>query len=127
MVLGTKSSPAPQFRCINFFTLSILYGPSLTSVRDYWKNHSFDYMAFDRQMMFLLFNTVSRLNTRKKFFFFLPYGFNQDLDLRPILFLHMWKNYLRKKPIHIKAKWTYAKRMKEEKQECIEGVMKPIP
>ena len=70
VVLGTKSSPAPQFRCINFFTLSILYGPSLTSVRDYWKNHSFDYMAFDRQMMFLLFNTVSRLNTRKIFFSF---------------------------------------------------------
>ena len=65
VVQGTKSSPAPQFRCINFLALSILYGPSLTSVHDYWKNHSFDYMAFVRQMMSLLFNTVSRLSTRK--------------------------------------------------------------
>ena len=65
VVQGTKSSPAPQFRGINFLALSILYGPSLTSVHDYWKNHSFDYMAFVRQMMSLLFNTVSRLSTRK--------------------------------------------------------------
>ena len=30
-----------------FFSLvlSLLYGPTLTSVPDYWKNHSFDYMA----------------------------------------------------------------------------------
>ena len=25
-----------------FFELSLLYGPTLTSIRDYWKNHSFD-------------------------------------------------------------------------------------
>ena len=25
------------------FLLSLLYGPTLTSVHDYWKNHSFDY------------------------------------------------------------------------------------
>ena len=25
-------------------TLSFLYGPTLTSIHDYWKNHSFDYM-----------------------------------------------------------------------------------
>ena len=25
-----------------FFVLSLLYGPALTSVHDYWKNHSFD-------------------------------------------------------------------------------------
>ena len=27
-----------------FFGIRLLYGPTLTSVRDYWKNHSFDYM-----------------------------------------------------------------------------------
>ena len=27
-----------------FFGIRLLYGPSLTSVRDYWKNHSFDFM-----------------------------------------------------------------------------------
>ena len=37
-----ESSPAPQFKSINFSTLSLLYGPTLTSIHDYWKNHSFD-------------------------------------------------------------------------------------
>ena len=37
-----KSSPAPQFKSINSSMLSLLYGPTLTSVHDYWKNHSFD-------------------------------------------------------------------------------------
>ena len=29
--------------------LSFLYGPTLTSIHDYWKNHSFDYMDLCRQ------------------------------------------------------------------------------
>ena len=39
-----ESSPAPQFESISSSVLSLLYGPILTSVHDYWKNHSFDYM-----------------------------------------------------------------------------------
>ena len=35
-------SPAPQFKSINSLVLSLLYGPTLTSLHDYWKNHSFD-------------------------------------------------------------------------------------
>ena len=31
-------------RSIKFWALSLLYGPNLTSIHDYWKNHSFDYM-----------------------------------------------------------------------------------
>ena len=27
-----------------FLALNLLYGPALTSIHDYWKNHSFDYM-----------------------------------------------------------------------------------
>ena len=38
-----ESSPAPQFENIDSLVLSLLYGPNLTSVHDYWKNHSFDY------------------------------------------------------------------------------------
>ena len=38
-----ESSPAPQFESINSSALSLLYGPTLTSVHDYWKNYSFDY------------------------------------------------------------------------------------
>ena len=34
---------APQFKSINSSALSLIYGPALTSVNDYWKNHSFDY------------------------------------------------------------------------------------
>ena len=35
-------SPTPQFRSMNSSALSFLYGPTLTSIHDYWKNHSFD-------------------------------------------------------------------------------------
>ena len=40
---GTQeSSPTPQFKSINSSALSFLYGPTLTSIHDNWKNHSFD-------------------------------------------------------------------------------------
>ena len=32
----------PQFESIDSSALSLLYGPALTSIRDYWKNHSSD-------------------------------------------------------------------------------------
>ena len=43
-VQGTlqESSPTPQFKSINSSVLSLLYGPTLTFIHDYWKNHSFD-------------------------------------------------------------------------------------
>ena len=34
-------SPIPQFKSINASMLSFLYSPTLTSIHDYWKNHSF--------------------------------------------------------------------------------------
>ena len=37
-----ESSPTPQFKSISSSGLSFLYSPTLTSIRDYWKNHSFD-------------------------------------------------------------------------------------
>ena len=44
VVQGTliKSFLIPQFKSINSLVLSLLYGPTLTSIHDYWKNHSFD-------------------------------------------------------------------------------------
>ena len=36
------SSPTPQFNSINSLALSFLYRPTLTSIRDYWKNHNLD-------------------------------------------------------------------------------------
>ena len=37
-----ESSPTPQFKSINSPLLSFLYSPTLTSIHDYWKNHSLD-------------------------------------------------------------------------------------
>ena len=37
-----KSSPTPQLKSINSLALSFLYSPTLTSIHDYWKNHSLD-------------------------------------------------------------------------------------
>ena len=44
-----ESSQVPQFKRINSLVLRLLYGPNLSSVHDYWKNHSFDYMDLCRQ------------------------------------------------------------------------------
>ena len=40
-----ESSLTPQFKSINSLTLSFHYSPILTSIHDYWKNHSFDYIC----------------------------------------------------------------------------------
>ena len=37
-----ESFPGPQFKSINSSALSFLYSPTLTSIHDYWKNHSLD-------------------------------------------------------------------------------------
>ena len=37
------SSPAPQFESLSSSVLSLPYSPTLTSVHDYRKDHSFDY------------------------------------------------------------------------------------
>ena len=37
-----ESSPTPQFKSINSSALSLLHSPPLTSIHDYWKNHSLD-------------------------------------------------------------------------------------
>ena len=39
-----ESSPTPQFKSINSSVLRFLYSPTLTSIRNYWKNYSFDEM-----------------------------------------------------------------------------------
>ena len=41
-VQGTREfSPTHQFKSINSLALSFLYSPTLTSIHDQWKNHSF--------------------------------------------------------------------------------------
>ena len=42
-VQGTLNpSLTPQFKSINSLVLGFLYSPTLTSIHDYWKNHSLD-------------------------------------------------------------------------------------
>ena len=52
-------SPAPQSESINFSRLGLLYGPTLTSIHDYWKTTALTVWTFVRKVMSLLFNTMS--------------------------------------------------------------------
>ena len=54
-----ESSPTPQFKSINSLVLSFPYSLTLTSIHDYWKNHSFDRCTFVGKVMSLLFNMLS--------------------------------------------------------------------
>ena len=49
-----------RFESINSSVLSLLYGPTLTSVHVSWKNHSFDYMDLCQQSDVFAFNILSR-------------------------------------------------------------------
>ena len=40
--MDSQESSTPQFKSINSAALSLHYAPTLRSVHDYWKNHSFD-------------------------------------------------------------------------------------
>ena len=44
-----ESSLAPQFKSISSLILSFLYSPILTSIHDYWINHSLDYTDLCQQ------------------------------------------------------------------------------
>ena len=44
-----ESSQALQFKSINSLALCLLYGPALTSIHDYWKDHSLDYKDLCQQ------------------------------------------------------------------------------
>ena len=41
-----RVSPTLQLKSINSLVLSFHYSPTLTSIHDYWKNHSFDQIDF---------------------------------------------------------------------------------
>ena len=57
------------------FGVSLLYGSTLTSVHNYWKNPSFDYMFFVGKMMSLHLNMLSRFVIA-----FLPMSKSQNTD-----------------------------------------------
>ena len=47
--LSKESSPTSQVESINSLVLILLYGPTLTSIHDYWKNRSFNYTDLCQQ------------------------------------------------------------------------------
>ena len=49
-----------KFKNINSLAFGLLSGPTLTSIREYYKNRSLDYTDFVGKVMSLLFNTLSR-------------------------------------------------------------------
>ena len=56
-----ESSPTSQFKSISSLALSLLYGPTLTSVCDYWKkNIALTIWTFVGKVMSLLFNMLPR-------------------------------------------------------------------
>ena len=63
-----KSYPVSQFKSIYSSVLSLLYSTTLTSLHDYWKNHSFDYMDHCWQ------NDVSAFNMLPSFVMDFPGG-----------------------------------------------------
>ena len=41
-ISSQESSPTPQFKSSHFLTFSFVYSPTLTSIHDHWRSHSFD-------------------------------------------------------------------------------------
>ena len=59
-----ESSPTPQFKSIRSSGLSFVYGPTLTSIHDNWKNHRKNHRwTFVGKVMSLLFNMLPRFVT----------------------------------------------------------------
>ena len=56
-----ESSPAPQFESINSLALCLLYCLALTSVHDYRKDHSLDYMDLCQQSDVFAFHSCQGL------------------------------------------------------------------
>ena len=53
-----ESSPTPQFKGTNSLVLSLFYGPNLTSIHEYWKDHSFDSTDLCWQVTSLFFSML---------------------------------------------------------------------
>ena len=66
-LLDSQEPPPPQqFEKHLFLVLSLLYGPTLTSAHDNWKNHSFDSRTFVSKVMSLLSRFVIAFLPRSK-------------------------------------------------------------
>ena len=57
---GLSRKPASWFKSINSSAFSFLYGPTLTTIYDYWKTIALTRQTFVGKVMSLLFNMLSR-------------------------------------------------------------------
>ena len=57
---GLSSLLQPQFKSINSSVLSLLYGPTRTSIHDYWKAIALTIQTFVSKVISVLLNTLSR-------------------------------------------------------------------
>ena len=55
-----ESSPALQFKSISSWVLSFLYGPTLTSIHDYWKTVALTIQNFVGKVISLVFSMLSK-------------------------------------------------------------------
>ena len=55
-----ESCPTSEFKTINCSSLIILYGATVASIHDNWKNHSFDYNEIFSTVMSLLLKNLYR-------------------------------------------------------------------
>ena len=55
-----ESSPALQFKSISSWELSLLYGPTLTPIHDYWKNVALTIQTFVGKVLSLVFSLLSK-------------------------------------------------------------------
>ena len=60
--ISFQSQGLSQFESTNSLALSFLYGPILTYIHDYWKNHSLTIRTFVSKVISLLFNMLSGLS-----------------------------------------------------------------
>ena len=55
-----ESSPALQFKSISSWELSLLYGPTLTPIHDYWKTVALTIQTFVGKVLSLVFSLLSK-------------------------------------------------------------------
>ena len=94
-----KSSPA-QFKSIIALALSLLYGPTLTSVHDYWKNHRFyytDLFFFFSKVMYMIFSMLSR--------FAIAFLSRSKLLTNGLMDPQVVQMLARYTPVHVSSRW----------------------
>ena len=98
-----ESSPAGQFENINSLVLSLLNGPTLPSIYDYWKNHRFDYV--DPEVYPTIWQFYSRIIFPEE----METGFWRYLSISISIYIYIYT------PMFIAVPFTIAKLWEQHK------------